>query len=195
MLPRSTSAPRPKFFATPAAFRAWLEQNHAARTELWVGYYKKASGRGGMVYREALDEALCYGWIDGLVKSIDAGRYMQRFTPRRLGSIWSNINVAHVARLSAAGRMQPAGLAAFAARQASKTGIYAFEQRPEKFPATLEKIFRANRIAWIFWQTQPPGYRRTAIWWVISAKQEATRERRLARLISFCSAGKRLDAG
>lgn len=188
------AAVKPTFFASAADFRRWLERHHATASELWVGYYKKASGRGGMVYAEAVDEALCFGWIDGLTKSIDADRYMQRFTPRKARSTWSNVNVAHVARLTAAGRMHPAGLAAFAARDAKKTGIYSFEQRPEKFPAALEKIFRAQRAAWTFWQTQPPGYRRTALWWVISAKQESTRERRLAQLIAV-SAGHRRLAG
>lgn len=182
----------PTFFASAADFRQWLEQHHATATELWVGYYKKASGRGGMVYPEAVDEALCFGWIDGLTKSLDADRYMQRFTPRKPGSNWSNVNVRHVARLTAAGRMRPAGLAAFAARDEKKTGVYSFEQRPENFPAALQKIFRANRTAWTFWQKQPAGYRRTAIWWVISAKQETTRNRRLAQLIAVSADHRRL---
>lgn len=181
-----------RFFRTPAAFRRWLEKNHATAKELWLGYYKKASGKGGMVYREALDEALCFGWIDGQAKSIDTDRYMQRFTPRRPGSNWSNLNIRHVARLKAAGRMRPAGLAAFAARQEKKTGVYSFENREKKFTAALEKKFRAHKQAWLFWKAQPPGYRRLLTWWVVSAKQEATRERRLQRLIAASAAKRRL---
>lgn len=184
---------KPTFFASAAAFRAWLERHHATASELWIGYYKKSSGRGGMVYREALDEALCFGWIDGRVKSIDAARYMQRFTPRKPGSIWSNVNVRHVARLDAAGKMRPAGLAAFAARDEKKTGIYSFEKRPENFPADLERIFRAQPSAWSFWQAQPPGYRRTITHWVISAKRDETRQRRLAGVIAESAANRRVD--
>lgn len=145
-----------------------------------------------MIYREALDEALCFGWIDGLVKTIDAQRYMQRFTPRKPGSIWSNVNVRHIARLQAAGKMRPAGLAAFAARDEKKTGIYSFENRPQRLTPALEKPFRANRSAWSFWEKQPPGYRRTMTWFVMSAKQPATRERRLVKLIAACAAHRRL---
>lgn len=184
---------KPVFFRTAADFHRWLEEHHATARELWIGYYKKSSGKGGMVYREALDEALCFGWIDGLVKSIDAGRYMQRFTPRKAGSNWSKLNVRHVARLKAAGRMRAAGLAAFAARDVNKSGVYSFEKRPERFPPALEKVFRAHKAAWAFWQAQPPGYRRTITWWTISAKRDATRQRRLASLISECAAGRRVD--
>jgi uncharacterized protein YdeI (YjbR/CyaY-like superfamily) len=145
-----------------------------------------------MVYAEAVDEALCFGWIDGLVKSIDADSYMQRFTPRKPRSIWSKINVGHIARLTAAGRMTPAGLAAFEARTAAKTGVYSFEQEPQQFPTAFEKTFRANRRAWTFWTSQPPGYKRTALWWVISAKQASTRERRLAQLIAVSAEARRL---
>lgn len=185
-------APSPTFFATAAEFRRWLEKNHATAKELWVGYYKKASGRSGMTYPEAVDEALCFGWIDGLTKTIDADSYMQRFTPRKPGSNWSNINVRHIARLKAAGKMHPTGLAAFAARDKKKTGVYAFENRPQAFPPAMEKVFRANKKAWTFWEAQPPGYRRILIWWVISAKQAETRDRRLAKLIAESAAGKRM---
>ena len=188
-----TAPIRPRFFPAPAAFRRWLEQHHSAANELWVGFYKKSSGRGGMVYAEAVDEALCFGWIDGLVKSIDSDSYMQRFTPRKPRSIWSKINVGHIARLTAAGRMTPAGLAAFEARTAAKTGVYSFEQEPQQFPAAFEKTFRANRRAWTFWTSQPPGYKRTALWWVISAKQASARERRLAQLIAVSADHRRLQ--
>lgn len=190
--PAPNSAPTPKFFRTAVEFRRWLEKNHATARELWVGYYKKASGRGGMVYREALDEALCFGWIDGITKSIDADSYMQRFSPRRPGSIWSNINVRHVERLKAAGKMHAAGLAAFAARDPKKTGIYSFENRPKEFPLALEKTFRRNKEAWAFWQAQPPGYRRLMTWWVLSGKLEETQQKRLTKLIAESAAGRRI---
>ncbi len=191
-MPARPNAAKPRFFSTAAAFRTWLEQNHATASELWVGYYKKASGRVALTYREAVDEALCFGWIDGLAKSIDADRYMQRFTPRRPGSNWSLVNLRNVARLKSAGRMHPAGLAAFAARIENKTGVYSFENRPEKLPPSLERSFRAHPAAWTFFSAQPPGYRRTAIWWIVSAKQEATRQRRLAQLIATSAARRRL---
>lgn len=173
------------FFKTAAHFRAWLEQNHATATELHVGAYRKASGLGGMTYLESVDEALCFGWIDGVVRKIDDVSFFHRFTPRKPGSIWSNVNVAHVARLTAAGKMHPAGLAAFAARSATKTGIYAFERTAEpELPAAFAKKFRAAKAAWKFFQAQPPGYRRQALHHIVTAKQPATQERRLAALIA-----------
>lgn len=135
----TTNSAQPRFFATAADFRSWLEKNHNRASELWIGYFKKSSNRVAMTYREAVDEALCFGWIDGLTKSIDATRYMQRFTPRRPGSNWSLVNVRNVARLKSAGRMHPAGLAAFAARTKEKTGVYSFETRPEKLPRRSSK--------------------------------------------------------
>lgn len=184
--------PKPVFFADAAAFRSWLEKHHASARELWIGYYKKASGRGGMVYREALDEALCFGWIDGIAKSIDDERYMQRFTPRRPGSNWSLVNLRNVERLSRAGRMHAAGLKAHAARDTRKVGVYSFENPPEKFPRALERRFRANALAWTFWRTCPPSYHRLAMWWVLSAKREPTRERRLDELIARSAERRRL---
>jgi uncharacterized protein YdeI (YjbR/CyaY-like superfamily) len=184
---------KPIFFFSSAEFRRWLEKNHATTKELWIGYYKKASGKGGMTYHEAVEEALCFGWIDGVVNTIDADSYKQRFTPRRPGSNWSNINVRHVARLRAAGKMHPAGLAAFAARDAKKTGIYSFErQQPAKLPAAFEKKFRANRRAWTFFTNQPPGYQRLLIHKIVSPKQAATRERWLERVIAASAEGRRV---
>lgn len=181
------------FFKSAADFRAWLEQNHATATELHVGAYKKASGRGGMTYAESVDQALCFGWIDGVVRRIDDVSFSHRFTPRKTGSIWSNVNVAHVARLSAAGLMHPAGLAAFAARRAAKTGIYAFERKTEpRLPAAFAKKFRAQKAAWNFFKAQPPGYRRLALHHIVAAKQPATRARRLEQLIAASAAGRRL---
>lgn len=181
------------FFKTAADFRAWLIENHATATELHVGAYRKATGLGGMTYLESVDEALCIGWIDGVVRKIDDVSFSHRFTPRKPGSIWSNVNVAHVARLTAADQMHPAGLAAFAARSATKTGIYAFERTTEpKLPAALAKKFRADRAAWKFFEAQPPGYRRLCLHHIVSAKQAATQERRLAQLIAASLQAKRL---
>jgi uncharacterized protein YdeI (YjbR/CyaY-like superfamily) len=188
-------SPAPRFFTRAEEFRRWLAQNHASAGELWIGYYKKASGRGGMVYREALDEALCFGWIDGQVRSLGPDAYMQRFTPRRPGSIWSNVNVRHVQRLDAAGKMQAAGRAAFAARKAAKTGVYSFEAREApKLSPEQEQTFRAHRAAWTFFKAQPAGYRRAALHKVVSPKRAETRERWLARLIADSAAGRRLAA-
>ena len=182
----------PVHFATAGAFRAWLAAHHATTPELIVAFHTKTSGRGGLTYPEALDEALCVGWIDGVRRKLDADRFTIRFTPRKSRSTWSLVNVRHVERLTEAGRMAPAGLAAFAARDPAKTGLYSFEQRPQEFPAALKKTFRADQPAWKFWEAQPPGYRRTAIWWVVSAKQEATKEKRLAELIAVSAAGRRI---
>jgi uncharacterized protein YdeI (YjbR/CyaY-like superfamily) len=182
------------FFNTAAEFRTWLEKNHATTTELHVGAYKKSSGLVGMTYAESVDQALCFGWIDGGVRKIDEHRFSHRFTPRKARSIWSNVNVAHVARLTAAGLMHPAGLAAFAARDAEKTGVYAFERKTEPvLPAAFAKKFGAVPTAWKFFQAQPPGYRRISLHPIVTAKQPATRERRLAQLIAASAAGRRLN--
>jgi len=182
----------PVHFTAVVDFHVWLEKNHAAVSELIVAFPTKTSGRGGLTYPEALDEALCFGWIDGLRRKLDADRFSIRFTPRQPRSTWSLVNIRHVERLAAAGRMHAAGLAAFAARDPKKSGIYSFEQRPQNFPPALEKLFRANKTAWTHWQAQPPGYRRLALWWIVSAKQEATRLRRLATLIADSAQGRRL---
>ena len=183
---------KPKYFKSPSDFRHWLELNHARETELWVGFFNRASGKGGLTYPEALDEALCFGWIDGLKKRVDEFRYTQRFTPRRPTSTWSLVNVRHVERLTQAGRMSPAGLQAFAARKPAKTGIYSFENPARSLSPELERQFQSESAAWNFFQRQPPGYRRTATWWVMSAKQEETRARRVARLIADSRQERRL---
>lgn len=184
---------KPVFFRTLSDFRNWLEKNHAVVPELWVGFYKKASGKIAMTYQEAVLEALCFGWIDGVMNRLDADSYMHRFTPRKPRSIWSRINVAHAERLIAAGKMHAAGMAAFAARDVAKTGGYAFERKtPPKLTAEQEKQFRTNAAAWRFFSAQAPWYRRTAIHLVVSAKQEATRARRLAQLIADSAAGRRI---
>jgi uncharacterized protein YdeI (YjbR/CyaY-like superfamily) len=182
--------PAPLFFPTPADFRAWLAKNHATASELWVGFYKKASGRPSITWPESVDEALCVGWIDGIRKTIDAESYKIRFTPRKRTSTWSAVNIARVAELAQQGRMKPAGLAAFEQRSEAKSGIYAYEQRKNAaLDPAAEKQFRANAKAWKFFQAQPAGYRKTAAWWVISAKREETRAERLATLIADSAAG------
>ncbi len=181
------------FFADAAAFRAWLEVHHATTAELHVGFYKKSSGRAGLTYPEAVDEALCYGWIDGVMKSLGPVSYRHRFTPRKPTSIWSNVNVGHVARLTAAGKMAPAGLAAFAARRASKTGVYVFESKaPLRLPAAFSRRFRAHAAAWKFFSAQAPWYRRQILHKIVRSKQAATRERWLERAIAASAAGRRL---
>ena len=179
-------------FQTAADFRRWLERHHATATELQVGFYKKGSGKGGLTYQEAVDEALCFGWIDGLVRRIDADCFTHRFTPRKPRSIWSNINVANVARLTAAGRMQPAGLAAYARRDPKRTGTASFENHHRKFPPALEKRFRAEKKAWAFFSAQAPWYQRLIAHKIVTAKQAATKERWLARVITASAAGRRL---
>lgn len=189
----TTSPPKPVFFAKPEEFRAWLEKNHESAGELWVGYHRKASGRSSITWQQSVDEALCFGWIDGIRKKVDDSSYTNRFTPRKPTSNWSAINIARVAELTKEGRMRPAGAKAFAARSEAKSGIYAYEQRKTaQFDAALEKRFRANRNAWKFFQAQAPSYRQVLVWWVISAKQEETRMRRLEKLIGESEAGRRL---
>ena len=183
---------KPRFFSKPDQFRQWLERNHDRETELLVGFHKKASGKPSVTYNEALDEALCFGWIDGVRKNVDETSYTIRFTPRKPRSIWSNINVNHVERLTKAGRMHASGLDAYARRDPKRTGIYAFENRPREFAPEYEKKFRANKAAWKFFEQQPPGYKRTIIFWVMSAKQEETRVRRLERLMADSEQGVRV---
>jgi uncharacterized protein YdeI (YjbR/CyaY-like superfamily) len=175
---------KPRFFATPVQWRRWLAANHGRRDDIVVGFYKKASGIPSITWPESVDEALCFGWIDGLRRRIDDTSYQIRFTPRRAGSIWSAVNVGRVAELTKTGRMQPAGVRAYRARTKEKTAIYSFEQRDEaRLPPAYERRFKANAAAWRFFSAMPPWYRRTAIWRVISAKREETRLKRLAALI------------
>ncbi|MSU49055.1 MAG: bacteriocin-protection protein [Opitutus sp.] len=182
------------FFKNAAAFRTWLETYHTSATEFQVGFYKKASGKGGLTYQEAVDEALCFGWIDGIIRRIDGESYQHRFTPRRPESIWSNVNIGLVARLTAAGKMSPAGLAAFAARDARKTGVYSFESKqPVKLPNAYAKRFKASPAAWKFFTTQAPWYQRAILHKIVNAKQKTTRERWLARAIAESAAGRRIE--
>jgi uncharacterized protein YdeI (YjbR/CyaY-like superfamily) len=184
---------QPKFFSSPEQFRRWLERNHDSAAELLVGFHKKSSNKKSITYPEALDEALCFGWIDGVRKSFDETSYTIRFTPRKPRSIWSNVNVRHVGRLKKAGRMQPAGLEAYNRRDAKRTGIYSFENRPRELSPAYEKTFRQNKAAWKFFQEQPPGYKRLMIFRTMSAKKEETRLRRLEQLIESSERGRRLS--
>jgi uncharacterized protein YdeI (YjbR/CyaY-like superfamily) len=182
----------PKFFKTPSAFRKWLEVHHASSKELWVGFYKKGSGKPSIDWPESVDEALCFGWIDGIRKSIDAESYMIRFTPRKPTSVWSAVNIRNVEKLVKEYRMRAAGLKAFEARKENRSGIYAYEQRsPELVEPYLGKLKR-NKAAWKFFQTQPPSYRKVMNWWVVSARQEETRLKRLDKLIEESAQGRRM---
>jgi uncharacterized protein YdeI (YjbR/CyaY-like superfamily) len=174
----------PKFFRSENAFRTWLQKNHANSTELVVGFYKKDSGKPSVTYPEARDQALCFGWIDGVRRAIDDGSYSIRFTPRKSRSIWSLVNIARVEDLTKTGQMASAGAAAFAARDANRSGIYAFENKPTQLSPEYEKQFKANNKAWKFFQSMPPWYQRTASFHVMSAKKEETRRKRLRALIS-----------
>jgi uncharacterized protein YdeI (YjbR/CyaY-like superfamily) len=186
---------KPQFFETAAGFRKWLRKNHKTAVELWVGYYKKGTGRKSITHPEAVDEALCFGWIDGVRKSVDEESYTNRFTPRKKGGNWSRINIARVEELIREGRMQKAGLAAFEARDRDRPASYSFEQRDHpEFTPDQARRFRANKAAWKFFQAQPPGYRRLATFWVVSAKREETQLRRLATLIKDSAAARRLGA-
>lgn len=183
----------PRFFADAAAFRRWLEENAEHAAELVVGFRKVGSGEPSLSWPESVDEALCFGWIDGVRKRIDDRSYQIRFTPRRDGSIWSRINIDKVERLTKLGLMRPAGLAAYAKRTGHKSSIYSYEQAatPELAPAEL-KQFRADRAAWRWFETASPGYRKQLVSWVVSAKQPATRARRLAQFIEACAEGRKL---
>ena len=183
--------PKPEFFATPADWRTWLETHHADTPELWVGFYKRQSGHPSITWPDSVDGALCFGWIDGVRKSIDAISYMIRFTPRKPRSTWSAINIKRVRDLKRSGLMHAAGLAAFEKRDGNRSAIYAYEQRKAaKLPKEFEKQFRKQDEAWKFFQSQAPWYRRTSTYWVVSAKKEETRMKRLATLID-CSAHQR----
>lgn len=188
------AAAAPAVFKTPAAFRRWLRAHHQTATELVVRLYKVQARDQGLGYAEALDEALCYGWIDGVRHGLDADSFSIRFTPRKPRSIWSRVNVAHVKRLQGAGRMAPAGLRAFAARTEARTGVYSFERAAIKLSAPFEKHFRSNRTAWSYFQDQAPGYQRVSIFLVMSAKRAETRERRLDTLIACSAKGTKIPA-
>jgi uncharacterized protein YdeI (YjbR/CyaY-like superfamily) len=181
----------PTFFATSEDFRAWLEEHHASETELLVAFHKKGSGRPSIAWPESVDQALCFGWIDGVRRRIDDGSYSIRFTPRKARSTWSAINVKRVAELTELGLMHPAGVAAFGRRSDDRTAIYAYEQRKHaKLDPDMEARFGQDARAWAWFEAQPPSYRSTATYWVISAKRPETRERRLEQLIADSAAGR-----
>jgi uncharacterized protein YdeI (YjbR/CyaY-like superfamily) len=182
----------PRFFRTPAAFKAWLDANNDRTSELLVGFYRKGSGRASITWPDSVDEALCYGWIDGVRRSIDEHSYSIRFTPRKPKSIWSNVNIAKVEALIRDGRMMPAGLAAYALRDQARSGIYVFEKEAAVFDAESERAFRKSRSGWEFFQAQPAGYRRLATHYVVSAKRPETRARRLAALLMHSARGERI---
>ena len=179
------------YFSSPSAFGRWLEKHHGRKTALWVGFHRKATGRPSLTWSESVDEALCWGWIDGIRKSVDATRFTMRFTPRKPGSNWSAINIRKAKALIAAGRMRPPGLAAFRARRSDRSGVYSFEQKKTpKLPASYERVFRRSRAAWEFFRTRTDAYRRLTSHWVISAKREETRLRRLAVLVDSSEANR-----
>ena len=181
----------PTFFATPSEFRAWLEENHARIPELSVGFYKTGSGRPSITWPEAVDQALCFGWIDGARRGIDDVSYKIRFTPRKTRSFWSAVNIKRVGELAALGQMTTAGTRAFEQRAGERSGVYSYEQsKTVRLDDAYELRFRANEQAWSFFTSQPPWYQRAAIWWVVSAKREETRLRRLAALIEDSERGR-----
>jgi len=181
------------FFATPDEWRAWLGRHHASAEELWVGFYKRGTGRPSITWPESVDQALCYGWIDGVRRSLGQESYAIRFTPRRAGGTWSKINLKRVGELEALGLMHQAGRTAHAARTAAKSGIYSYERRDQaRLAPEQERAFKRNRKAWSYFQSQAPWYRRTATHWVVSAKREETRAKRLATLIADSAAGRRI---
>ena len=181
------------YFSSPAAFRAWLEKHHATEVELLVGYHRVSTGKPSMTWSESVDQALCFGWIDGVRRTVDESRYTIRFTPRKPKSNWSKINIAKVEVLRKAGMMMPAGEKAYSAREDERSGVYSFEQeRPQELSAAYLKRLKANRKAWEFFQSQAPYYRRLMAFWVMSAKREETREKRLATLIADSARGRRV---
>jgi uncharacterized protein YdeI (YjbR/CyaY-like superfamily) len=191
--PSSKPAPAPRHFRTGAAFRAWLERHHRRPAGLLVGFHRKASNKGGLSYPEALDAALCFGWIDGPRRGLGPTAYSIQFSPRRPGSIWSRVNVAHVERLRREGRMTSAGEEAFARRDPKKTGSYSFERPAAELAPAEVKRFRADARAWAFFQAQPPGWRKTVVFWIVSARRPGTRTFRLEATIALSARGERVS--
>lgn len=180
------------FFTSPKDFRYWLECNHSDFVELWVGYYKKGSGKPSITWPESVDQALCFGWIDGLRKSLNEDSYAIRFTPRKAGSVWSAVNITRAKELIDQGLMTPAGMDAFEVRKENRSGIYSYEQRSVDLPEAYAKKFRSIKNAWEYYQSQPASYRKAANWWVVSAKKEETRATRLQKLIECSGEEKRI---
>lgn len=182
----------PVFFNNSDEFREWLIANHSRENELWVGFYKVKSGKPSMSWSQSVDQALCFGWIDGIRKSIDHERYCIRFTPRKSTSNWSTINIKKVDELTRKGLMQPTGLEVFKNRKVDNTEQYSYENKPEKLSPDLENRFRSNRNAWSYFTSQAISYQRTVFFWIMSAKREETKHNRLKKLIDTSNAGKRL---
>jgi uncharacterized protein YdeI (YjbR/CyaY-like superfamily) len=180
------------YFASADEFRQWLEKNHDRAAELWVGYYKKGTGKPSMTHPEAIDQALCFGWIDGVRRGVDAERFANRFTPRTRRSNWSAVNIKRVGELMEMGMMRPAGIAAFEKRDKERAAAYSFEQGSPQLGDEFEAEFRENATAWEYFRSQAPSYQRIATWWVVSAKREETRRRRLATLIEDSERGERI---
>jgi uncharacterized protein YdeI (YjbR/CyaY-like superfamily) len=180
------------FFPTAEEFRRWLEQHRAAARELWVGFYKVSTGRASITWPESVDEALCVGWIDGIRKSLDESSYPIRFTPRKPRSTWSAVNIRRARALTKEGRVHPAGLHSFEARRENRSGIYSYEQRPDDLAEPYRSALRKHKSAWSFFRSQPPHYRRAVTWWVVSAKREETREKRLDALVEHSAGGRRI---
>ena len=183
---------KPVYFSAPSDLQKWFDRHHLTARELWVGYFKKGSGVPSVTWPESVDEALCVGWIDGIRKRLDEKRYVIRFTPRKPGSIWSTINIRRALALSRAKRIRPAGRKAFASRRENRSGIYSYEQRPRKLIESYRGIFKRSKKAWTFFEAQSPGYQRVITWWVISAKKEETRLKRLNQLIRKSAEGQRI---
>jgi uncharacterized protein YdeI (YjbR/CyaY-like superfamily) len=183
---------KPTFFRTPSAFRKWLEKHHAKANELLVGYYKKDSGKPSITWPESVDEALCFGWIDSVRRSIDEISYTIRFTPRRHGSIWSSVNIARARALIELGQMQPAGLKAFEVKKENKSGIYSYEQRSTTLEEPYVRLLKKNRTAWNFFKSQPASYQKAVSWWIVSAKKEETRINRVEKLTACSAKGQRI---
>jgi uncharacterized protein YdeI (YjbR/CyaY-like superfamily) len=186
------SATPVRFFSERAAWRRWLATNHARARDITLGLHKRHTNVSSLTYQDAVDEALCFGWIDGVRRRIDDDTWSIRFSPRKARSIWSAVNLKRFALLQREGRVAAAGLAMFAGRAQERTGLYSYENRPREFDAARQRAFRAAKAAWKFFESQPPSYRRAAIWWVLSAKQEATRDRRFAQLVADSTAGQRI---
>lgn len=184
----------PAFFPTQADFRTWLAENHDKKTELIVGFYKVGSAKPSMTWSQSVDEALCFGWIDGVRRSIDADSYCIRFTPRKSGSIWSAVNIEKIDELTRQGLIRPAGMAAFTKRKEHKSKIYAYERQQVSLSDEFEAMFKANEAAWAFFQKQAPSYRKIAINWVMSAKQAETVSKRLNELISDSAQGLKIKS-
>ena len=190
-MPKSGTESKPLFFKSPDEYRRWLEKNHDSATELWIGFWKKATGKPSLTWEQVVDESLCFGWIDGIRKSIDTNSFKQRVTPRRKTSVWSQINIRKIGELTTGGRMHPAGHAAFEKRDHTK--VYSYENFKRGLSPADEAQFKKNKKAWEFFQAQPAGYRRVMTHRVMSAKREETREKRLEQLISVSARGRRVN--